>query len=103
MLMYALLALTLSAPLSSSAFQADVGARFQRDQNRAWQERKEGRILPLPEIERRVIPTMGGARYLGPELDAETGIYTLKFLRNGTVIWVKVDGRSGNIIGRTGF
>ena len=99
MLMYALLALTLS----SSALQADGGVRFQRDQNRAWQERKEGRILPLPEIERRVIPTMGGARYLGPELDAETGIYTLKFLRNGTVIWVKVDGRSGNIIGRTGF
>ena len=64
---------------------------------------REGRILPLPEIERRVIPTMAGAQYLGPEIDPDTGIYTLKFLRNGTVIWVRVDGRSGQIIGRTGY
>ena len=96
--MYALLALTLCPP----AIPAVDVPHFQRDQQRAWEARREGRILPLPEIERRVVPMMRGAQYLGPELDPDSGIYTLKFLRNGTVIWVRVDGRSGQIIGRTG-
>ena len=99
MLMYALLALAMSP----TAIPAVVAPCLQRDQQRAWEARREGRILPLPEIERRVVPSMRGAQYLGPELDPDTGIYTLKFLRNGTVIWVKVDGRSGQIIGRTGY
>ncbi len=63
---------------------------------------RAGRLLPLPEIERRVLPTMGGTQYIGVDLDLESGIYTLKFLRNGVVIWVEVDGRSGQIIGRSG-
>ena len=100
MLMYALLALTLQP----TAIPADAAPCPQRrDQDRAFEARKQGRILPLPEIERRVIPTMAGAQYLGPEVDFDTGVYTLKFLRNGTVIWVRVDGRSGQIIGRTGY
>jgi len=100
MLMYALLALTLNA----APVPAADPPRLQRggDQNRAWEERKTGRILPLPEIERRVIPMMAGARYLGPELDPDSGIYTLKFLRNGNVIWLRVDGRTGQVIGRSG-
>ena len=98
MSMYALLALALSP----TAIPAADAPYLQRDQQRAWEARREGRILALPENERRVVPVMRGARYLGPELDPDTGIYTLKFLRNGTVIWVKVDGRSGQIIGRTG-
>ncbi len=98
MYMFALLALTLPPP----AIPPDASPRLQRrDQDRAFEARKQGRILPLPEIERRVIPTMAGAQYLGPEVDFDTGVYTLKFLRNGTVIWVKVDGRSGQIISRT--
>jgi hypothetical protein len=99
MLMFALLALTLSP----TAIPADAEPCQRRDQDRAFKAMREGRILPLPEIERRVIPTMAGAQYLGPEIDPDTGIYTLKFLRNGTVIWVRVDGRSGQIIGRTGY
>ncbi|MGN6819316.1 MAG: hypothetical protein ACTHJR_11670, partial [Sphingomonas sp.] len=87
--MYALLALTLTP----TAISAAVEPCLQRDQQRAWEARREGRILPLPEIERRVVPMMRGAQYLGPELDPDSGIYTLKFLRNGTVIWVRVDGR----------
>jgi len=63
---------------------------------------RSGRLLPLRDIERRVLPTMGGAQYIGFDFDSGTGIYTLKFLRNGDVIWVDVDGRSGQIIGRTG-
>ncbi len=64
---------------------------------------RSGRLLPLREIERRVLPTMGGAQYIGFDFDSASGIYTLKFLRNGDVIWVDVDGRSGQIIGRTGY
>jgi len=100
MLMYALLALTLS-PSAIPAVAEPCQQR--RDQDRAFKAMREGRILPLPEIERRVVPMMGGAQYLGPEIDPDTGIYTLKFLRNGTVIWVRVDGRSGQVIGRTGY
>ena len=73
-----------------------------RDQRDAFRARQEGRILPLRDIEGRVIPTMRGSQYLGVDFDTDRGIYTLKFLRDGTVIWVEVDGRSGQIIGRTG-
>lgn len=71
------------------------------DQREALRARRDGRIMPVPEIERRVVPTMRGAQYLGFDFDPEGAIYTLKFLRNGTVIWVDVDGRSGRVIGRT--
>jgi len=71
------------------------------DQQQARQARRDGRIMPVPEIERRVVPAMKGAQYLGFDFDPDGAIYTLKFLRNGTVIWVDVDGRSGRVIGRT--
>ncbi len=70
-------------------------------QAEAFDARREGRILPLRRIEERVIPTMRGAEYLGFDFDMGSAVYTLKFLRDGTVIWVHVDGRSGQIIGRT--
>ncbi len=56
--------------------------------------------MPLPKIERRVVPFMGGADYLGPELRGDT--YRLKFMRGGRVIWVDVDAATGRIIGRSG-
>ncbi len=73
-----------------------------REQDQAWAAARSGRILPLKEVERRVLPTMHGAQYLGVEFDADSAVYTLKFLRDGAVIWVEVDGRSGQIVGRTG-
>ena len=72
------------------------------DQQAARSAREAGRLLPLREIERRVVPQMNGARYIGFDFDSGSGIYTLKFLRNGNVIWVTVDGRSGAVLGRTG-
>ena len=42
---------------------------------------------------------MGGADYLGPELNGET--YRLKFMENGRVIWVDVDAQTGRIIRRS--
>ncbi|MDQ2763938.1 MAG: hypothetical protein M3Y22_10785 [Pseudomonadota bacterium] len=72
------------------------------DQVEAFEARRQGKILPLREIERRIVPQMRGSQYLGVELDSYNGIYTLKFLRDGTVIWIEVEGASGRIVGRTG-
>jgi len=75
----------------------------QRDERQeVFSQMRAGRLLPLREIERRVVPTMTGAQYLGFDFDPGSGIYTLKFLRNGNVIWVEVDGHSGAILGRSG-
>lgn len=98
----------LFACLSALALTAAGARDFARDhaqdggQEAASQRRNQGGLLPVREIERRVIPTMGGAQYLGFLFDPQTNIYTLKFLRNGTVIWVDVDGRTGRILRRTG-
>jgi hypothetical protein len=59
-------------------------------------------VMKIREVERRIIPTMGDAQYLGFDLEMPSGVYTLKFLRDGNVIWVEVDGRSGQVIGRSG-
>lgn len=72
------------------------------DQERAYEARRKGEVLSPRAIEGRVIPTMKGYEYLGFDLDFGTSVYTLKFVRDGVVVWVDVDGRSGQIIGRTG-
>ncbi len=71
-----------------------------RDQDRAFRAQREGRSMPLPMIERRVIPRMGGADYLGPEMRG--GTLRMKFLDRGKVIWVDVDPRDGRILGKSG-
>ena len=70
-----------------------------REAERAFRDTQRGRALPLPQLERRVMPFMGGADYLGPELNGET--YRLKFMENGSVIWVDVDALTGRIIRRS--
>jgi hypothetical protein len=55
--------------------------------------------MPLPQLERKVLPFMGGADYLGPELNG--GVYRFKFIQDGKVIWVDVDARSGRILRRS--
>ena len=70
----------------------------QREQQRAFEATRMGRSMPLPELERRVLPSMGGADYLGPEMNGDG--YRLKFIQNGRVIWVDVDGQ-GRIIRRS--
>lgn len=70
-----------------------------RDSQRAFQGRHEGRSMPLPQLERRVMPFMGGADYLGPEING--GTYRMKFIQNGRVIWVDVDPQTGRIIRRS--
>ena len=96
-------AYVLPALMMTGVLVADPAAGQRRgDQTGVLNALREGRVMPLREIERRVVPRMQGSQYIGVEFDSFSGIYTLKFLRDGNVIWVEVDGRSGQIIGRTG-
>ena len=70
-----------------------------REQERAFQDMRDGRSMPLPQLERRVMPFMGGADYLGPEING--GTYRMKFIQNGRVIWVDIDPQTGRIIRRS--
>ena len=71
-----------------------------RDSQRAFDSRQEGRSMPLPQLERRVMPFMGpNVDYLGPELNGES--YRMKFIQDGRVIWVDVDPQTGRILRRS--
>ena len=89
-----LLAAVFAVGLSGAPALADPP----RDADRAFQAIRQGRSMPLPQLERRVMPLMGGADYLGPELNGDT--YRFKFMQNGRVIWVDVDGQ-GRVIRRS--
>jgi hypothetical protein len=88
-----------AAALGASLLTSPALAKPPRDADRAFEATREGRSMPLPKIERRVIPFMDGADYLGPEFNGRT--YRLKFMKNGHVIWVDVDAATGRIIGRS--
>ena len=77
-------------------------AQRRRDQDEAFAARRAGQVMPLNQIEQSIVPRMGGATYIGPEFDAGSGTYRLKFMRGGNVIWIDVDGRTGQIVGRSG-
>ncbi len=67
-------------------------------QEKARKDLRSGSVRPLREIEQRVLPAMRGAQYLGPEYDPVAQAYRLKFIRDGRVIFVDVDARSGEVI-----
>jgi hypothetical protein len=90
--------LLLAAALTGGLASAPALADPPRDADRAFQAKREGRSMPLPQLERRVMPMMGGADYLGPEMNGNT--YRFKFMQNGRVIWVDVDGQ-GRVIRRS--
>ena len=68
--------------------------------------RKEGRKMPVLVLTARdswsdkVAGLDAGADdYLGPEISG--GVYRMKFIMNGRVIWVDVDPQTGRIIRRS--
>jgi uncharacterized membrane protein YkoI len=91
----------LIAAASGISAGVEAQGRAGRDEDAAYGSRRAGQLRPLPEIERIVVPRMGGARYIGPEILDEAH-YRLKFMRGSKVIWVDVDGRTGAIVGRAG-
>ena len=40
-------------------------------------------------------------QYLGPEYDPAAMVYRLKFIRDGRVVFVDVDARSGQVISQS--
>ena len=85
--------------VASGAMTTPAAAQSRSDQDEARKEMKAGNVLRLREIERRIIPQMKGAEYLGPKkFDPVTGTYDLKFIKGGRVINVVVDARTGKII-----
>jgi hypothetical protein len=89
----------LAAAIAASMTSVPTLAEKPRDADRAFRATQQGRSMPLPQLERRVKPFMGGADYLGPELN--NGTYRMKFMENGRVIWVDVDPQTGKIIRRS--
>ena len=85
----------VSAAFAASLIAGPALADPPRDAERAFKATREGRSMPLPKIERRVMPLMPGADYLGPEFNGST--YRLKFMKDGRVIWVDVDAATGRI------
>ena len=97
-----LIPLIVAAAIGTAGASMDADARPpHREQDAALEGLKRG-MLPLRSIEQRVLPRMRGFDYLGPELDVGSARYRLKFLRGGRVVWVDIDGRTGQVLGHSG-
>ena len=90
------LALALSIPAT-----APLVAQARGEQGEARKEMRAGNLVSLRDIEARIVPTMRGAEYLGPAYDSTAMAYRLKFIRDGRVLFVDVDARTGRVLGRS--
>ena len=96
------LLIAVTALSAAASGPAAAGPR-DRGHSAVFHGAPSGRIIPLRSIEQRIVPQMRGFEYLGPEYYADIGRYRLKFLRGQRVVWIDVDARSGEIIGKSGF
>lgn len=90
------LALALALPVA-----APLAAQARGEQGEARKEMRAGNLVSLRDIEARIVPTMRGAEYLGPAYDSTAMAYRLKFIRDGRVLFVDVDARTGRVLGRS--
>ena len=88
LILAALTGLTLSAPAYAR----------RDDQGGAREDMQQGKVKSLREIEGSVVPRMRGMQYLGPEYDSTAQVYRLKFINRDRVIFVDVDGKTGNVL-----
>jgi hypothetical protein len=93
-----------TALLSMLAVPAEAQKGRRVEQDAAYQQTREGNVRPLRAIENALVPQMKarGADYIGAEFDGDEARYRLKFMRGSSVIWIDVDGKSGNVVGRAG-
>jgi len=95
----------LGGLLALSATSLPVHAQhFARgeDQRTARRAMLDGEVMPFSIIKRRVERAVPEGKYVGVAPSPREGVYRMQFLQhNGKVIWVDVDGKTGNIIGRT--
>lgn len=92
-----LIALGLFAAIAPAA---DAQQRAD-EQGEARRDLRNGNVRSLREIEGRVLPGKRGMQYLGPEYDPTAMAYRLKFIRDGRVVFVDVDARTGRILGES--
>ncbi len=101
-IMRTILPLILIVAMAATGFLTPLSAQQSRsDQGEARKEMRAGNVLSLREIERRILPTMRGAEYLGPAYDSTAMAYRLKFIRDGRVMFVDVDARTGRVLRRS--
>jgi uncharacterized membrane protein YkoI len=89
------------AVLTAGLASLPAAAQPRSDQGEARREMQAGNILRSREIEARILPTMRGAEYLGFAYDETAKAYRLKFIRDGRVLFVDVDARTGRVLRRT--
>jgi hypothetical protein len=78
--------------------QADALGR-RDEQDAARRAMLDGQVMPFSILKRRVEAEMGDATYLGSEFIPSSNRYRLKYVKDGKVVWVDVDGRTGDITG----
>lgn len=76
---------------------AQAGQRGEQDAAR--RAMLDGQTMPFSLIKRRVDAAMNGATYLGAEFNPSSNHYRLKYVKDGKVVWVDADGRTGDITG----
>lgn len=100
---YALISLCLLAAADAAVADRKGGRdrdRYDDDQERAWQARRSGEILPLDTILNNVLRAYPG-ELLKIEFDDDDGelIYEIKILtRRGIVLEMEIDARTGRIL-----
>ena len=93
---------TLLLTFATAAMLAFAPATAQqRDQDEAYKAARSGAIRPLGEIIARVTPKVRGT-FLGSDFESGTRTYRLKYMREGSVVVVDVDARSGQVLGMSG-
>ena len=91
----------VAATLLTAVAGAAEAAPRRDEQVEVRKDMREGAVRPLRDIERRVLRSMPGMEYLGPEYNPVAMAYRLKFIRDGRVVYVDVDARSGEVLHKT--
>lgn len=94
------LAIAVGAVLAVSGISPPAYAK-RDDQGQVREDMRTGAVRSLREIEGSVLPQMRGSKYLGPEYDPAAMAYRLKFIRDGRVVWLDVDARTGRVLRRS--
>ena len=92
-----LLALGVTAVAPQMAASKD--RRGEQDEARA--QMMAGKVKSIRSIENQILPRMADSEYIGPEFDPGAQVYRLKFIRDGRVVFIDVDGRTGSILRQT--
>lgn len=95
--------LTTLALLGGTATELSAQRFARGEQDTVRENMLDRKVMPFSIIKRRVEQAMADeARYVGVAPGPREGIYRMQFLRkDGRVIWVDVDGKTGDIIART--